>query len=147
MAPETQEMYRHRFINYREKAAKYTFIPDEGEMLVICPDQYMEAMQPFVDWKNQSGRPTTMVSLTEVGGNNDTKSRTYIISHYNNPNENLVLCPAWSATIPTSRPNSMSGGRSDIWFGQLEGNDYYPEVFVGRFSVGAWPTCKTKSQR
>ena len=29
----------------------------------------------------------------------------------------------------------MNGGRSDIWFGQLEGNDYYPEVFVGRFSA------------
>jgi hypothetical protein len=29
----------------------------------------------------------------------------------------------------------MSGGRSDNWFGQLEGNDYYLEAFTGRFSV------------
>ena len=29
----------------------------------------------------------------------------------------------------------MNDGASDIWFGQLEGNDYYPEVFVGRFSA------------
>ena len=29
----------------------------------------------------------------------------------------------------------MNGGCSDIWLGQLEGNDNYPEVFVGRFSA------------
>ena len=29
----------------------------------------------------------------------------------------------------------MNGGRSDNWFGQLEGNDFYLELLTGRFSV------------
>ena len=135
LSPEAEALYQHRFVNYRDKTTKYTFIPDEGEMLVICPDQFMDAMQPFVAWKNASGRPTTMVSLSDIGGNNTDQIKSFILSHYNNPNENLcyVLLVGDYNDIT---PQSMNGGRSDIWFGQLEGNDYYPEVFVGRFSVG-----------
>ena len=131
---ETDAMYQHRFINYRKRATKYTFIPDEGEMLVICPDQYLDAMQPFVAWKNASGRPTTMVSLSDIGGNDTDQIKSFILSHYHNPNENLCYVLLVGDYFDIT-PKTMSGGGSDIWFGQLEGNDYYPEVFVGRFSA------------
>lgn len=134
LAPEMEEAYNHRFINYKETGAKYYFITDRGEMLVICPDQYLEAMQPFVDWKNQSGRPTTMVSLSEIGGNNDTQIKNYINSIYTNPERNLVYI-LLVGDYADLTPHSMSGGRSDNWFGQLEGNDYYVEALTGRFSV------------
>ena len=134
MAPEMEEAYSHRFINYTESTSKYNFIQDRGEMLVICPDQYMESMQPFVEWKNQSGRPTTIVSISEVGGNNDNQIKNYIRNIYNDPEHNLtfILLVGDYADLT---PHSMGGGRSDNWFGQLEGNDYYLEVFTGRFSV------------
>ena len=134
MSAEMDAAYSHRFINYKESAAKYTFLEDQGEMLIICPDQYMEAMQPFVEWKNQSGRPTTMVSVTQAGGNNDTQIKNYILSVYNDPEHNLgyiLLVGDYNDLTP----HSMSSGRSDNWFGQLEGNDYYLEALVGRFSV------------
>ena len=89
ITPEMEEAYNHRFINYTESTSKYNFIQDRGEMLVICPDQYMESMQPFVEWKNQSGRPTTIVSLSEVGGNNDNQIKNYIQSIYTSPEHNL----------------------------------------------------------
>ena len=134
ISPEMKEAYSHRFINYKESNAKYNFLQDRGEMLVICPDQYVEAMQPFVDWKNQSGRPTTIVSLSEIGGNNENQIKNYINGIYTDPERNLVyvLLVGDYADIT---PHSMSGGRSDNWFGQLEGNDYYLEVLTGRFSV------------
>ena len=134
MAPEADAMYAHRFVNYRERTAKYNFVPDEGEMLVICPPSYLDAMQPFVAWKNESGRPTTLVNLNDIGGNSISQIKSFILSHYNNSNENLcyvLLVGDYNAITP----KSMNGGCSDIWLGQLEGNDYYPEVFVGRFSV------------
>ena len=134
MAPETDALYSQRFINYRENAGKYPFVEDEGDMLIICPESYLQAMQPFVDWKNASGRPTTMVSLEEAGGNHTDQLKSFIRSHYDNPSENLtyVLLVGDYADIT---PKFVGGGGSDIWLGQLEGNDYYPEVFVGRFSV------------
>lgn len=134
MSPEMKAAYDHRFINYKESVSKYTFDEDQGEMLIICPNQYLDAMQPFVEWKNQSGRPTTMVSLAEAGGNSDTQIKNYIQNFYNDPSHNLefILLVGDYSDIT---PHSMSGGRSDNWFGQLEGGDYYLEVLTGRFSV------------
>lgn len=134
ISPETDAMYSQRFVNYKATGAKYSFIPDEGELLVICPDQYLNAMQPFVDWKNQSGRPTAMVSLSDIGGNNADQIKAYIQSRYNNPEENLTFV-LLVGDYNDLTPYPMNNGCSDIWFGQLEGSDYYPEVFVGRFSV------------
>ena len=131
---ETQQSYRRRFINFDQNTAKYNFVEDRGEMLVICADQFMASMEEFVAWKNQSGRPTTMVSVTEAGGNNDNTIKNYIRSIYEDPNSNLVFV-LFVGDYEHITPHSVSGERSDTWFGQLEGNDRYEEVLVGRFSV------------
>ena len=134
VSSEMKAAYGRRFINYKENTRAYPFVEDRGEMLVICADQFMEAMQPFVDWKNQSGRPTTMVSVSEVGGNNDNVIKTYITRQYNDPESNLVYV-LFVGDYEHITPHALSGERSDNWFGQIEGNDHYPEVFIGRFSV------------
>lgn len=134
VSPETKAAYQRRFINYKESNAKYNFIEDRGEMLVICADQFMAKMQSFVDWKNQSGRPTTMVSVTEVGGNNDTQIKNYITNLYNDPEHNLVYV-LFVGDYEHITPHPVGAERSDNWFGQVEGTDHYPEVFIGRFSV------------
>ncbi|MCQ2262631.1 MAG: C25 family cysteine peptidase, partial [Bacteroidales bacterium] len=132
VSPEMKNAYSRRFINFGMQTAKYTFTEDQGEMLVICPEQYMEAMQPFVDWKNISGRPTTMVSVAQAGGNNDNNIKAFIQDLYENKNLEFILFVGDYADIT---PHNMNGGRSDNWFAMLEGNDYYLEAFVGRFSV------------
>ena len=140
-SPEFKASYDRRYVNFEASTTKYPFFEDSGEMLVICADQFMEGMQPFVTWKNESGRPTTMVSVTEVGGNNADVIKNYITDYYNDQTHNLayVLFVGDYEHI-TPHPFSYNDGTSstqysDIWFGQLEGNDNYPEVFVGRFSV------------
>ena len=142
VSAEMKAAYDHRFINFKESTSKYIFDEDRGEMLVICPDQYVGAMQSFLDWKNQSGRPTTMVSISEIGGNNDTQIKNYIQSIYNDPDRNLefILLVGDYADLT---PHSMNGGRSDNWFGQLEGNDFYLEALTGRFSVQAMKDVET----
>ena len=142
MSGEQKAEYTRRFINFEESGAKYPFLEDDGEMLVICADQFMESMQPFVEWKNKSGRPTTMVSVTTAGGNNADAIKSYISNYYNDANHDLVyVLFVGDYEHITPHPFSYSGGSyttteySDIWFGLLEGNDYYPEVFVGRFSA------------
>ena len=142
MSGEQKAEYQRRFINYEESGAKYPFLEDDGEMLVICADQFMESMQPFVEWKNKSGRPTTMVSVTTAGGNNADAIKSYISNYYNDANHDLVyVLFVGDYEHITPHPFTYTGGYSptteysDIWFGMLEGNDYYPEVFVGRFSA------------
>jgi len=133
-SPEFKAAYDRRFINFGQNTSKYSFIEDDGEMLVICADQFMAGMQQFVDWKNQSGRPTTMVSVTEAGGNNDNAIKNYISNVYHDPARNLVYV-LFVGDYEHITPHSIGQERSDNWFAQLEGNDHYPEVFIGRFSV------------
>lgn len=134
VSPEMKATYERRFINYKENDAKYNFLEDRGEMLIICADQFMTGMEEFIAWKNQSGRPTTMVSVSEAGGNSDTQIKNYISSIYNDPERNLVFV-LFVGDYDHITPHAVGSERSDTWFGQLEGNDHYEEVMVGRFSV------------
>lgn len=136
--PEMRQVYSHRFINFGENAAKYNFVNDRGEMLVICADQFMDGMQEFIAWKNQSGRPTFMVSMTEVGGNEQNAIKNYITNIYNDPTHNLqfvLFVGDYEHITPHPFISGYSNEYSDNWFGQVEGTDHYEEVIIGRFSV------------
>ena len=134
MDSEMLQSYQRRFINFGQNEAKYTFVTDNGELLVICADQFMEGMQEFVAWKNQSGRPTTMVSVSEVGGNNDNTIKSYIQSVYNDPNRNLAFV-LFVGDYEHITPHAVGAERSDNWFAQVDGTDHYDDVLLGRFSV------------
>ena len=136
--PEFKVLYEHRYINYTESAAKYTPIEENGELLIICHDAFMTAMQPFVAWKKQIGRPTTMVG-TSTAGNTAATIKTYIQNYYAaHPNLTDILLVGDVAQIPGVYISAGSGysgysGYGDVQYGQLAGNDYYNEVIVGRF--------------
>lgn len=51
---EFDRAYESRYINYAESMTRYTSIVDDGELLIICHDAFMNAMQPFVAWKKRS---------------------------------------------------------------------------------------------
>lgn len=137
--PEQKAMYDQRFINFGETGTRYTFDEDNGELLIICADQYMTNLQPLVDWKIKSGRPTTMVSVTTAGGNNIENIKSYVQNFYNDPAHNLefVLLVGEYNDITPKNLGYGSGGTvySDNYIAKLEGNDDYIEVLIGRFSV------------
>ena len=128
---ESKAAYERRFINFANQS-KYDFLVDEGEMLIICVDEYMDAIQPLVEWKNISGRPTTMVGVSETGTNDAMK--TFVQNYYNeHPNFTYLLLVGEYNNLP---PYTMSYSvKSDNYYGMLEGDDYYEEILVGRLSV------------
>ncbi len=129
VSPEFDALYKRRFINYQNNLRKS--LVDEGEMLIVCVDEYMSALQTLVDWKNISGRPTKMVASSVTG--KDEKLKQYLAEYYkNNPDLIYVLLVGEHKDLPA---HMMNGGRSDNYYGMLEGDDCYEEVFVGRLSV------------
>ena len=136
--PEFKAMYESRYINYTESMAKYTPIEENGELLVICHDAFMTLMEPFVAWKKQIGRPTTMVG-TSTTGNNANAIKTYITDYYAaHPNLTDVLLVGDVGQIPGVYISAGAGynnysGYGDAQYGQTAGNDYYNELIVGRF--------------
>ena len=136
MDPEFDALYSNHFINYNEGVNKYTAVEETGELLIICHDAFMDAMQPFVNWKKQIGRPVTMVGTSVTGFTSDAV-KSYIQSQYNsNPNISHILLVGDNAQVQ-SYFTAAGGysGRTDQFFGQLVGNDYYNDVIVGRFSA------------
>ena len=128
--PEINASYKRRFINYPSNE-RYTFVEDEGEMLIVCADKYLEAVKPLVEWKNISGRPTTIVAYSKAGGN----LKQYLQKYYNeHPELVYLLLVGEHSNIPAE---AMSGGRSDNYYGMLDGDDKYEEVLVGRLSVNS----------
>ena len=134
---EIKAMYGNHFINYSESLNRYTPVDETGELLIICHDAFMEAMQPFVAWKKQIGRPTTMVG-TSTTGTTDSAIKTYIENQYaSNSNLTHVLLVGDSPQIPGHIYSNCGNysGKSDNWYGQVVGSDYYNELIIGRFSA------------
>ena len=140
MDPEIEAMYGNHFINFSEGLSKYTPMVETGELLIICHDAFMSAMQPFVNWKKQIGRPTTMVG-TSTAGTTSTAIQTYIQNQYTaNNNISHILLIGDVAQIPGVSYTAGSGwsnysGKSDNMYGQVVGNDLYNDIIVGRFSA------------
>jgi peptidase C25-like protein len=123
------QLYADHFLN--EEQSRYTPVIEQGEMLIIAYDSFMAAMQPLVDWKNQMGMATTLVSKSEAGANS-TAIKAYIQNVYNNSDLGYVLLVGDAAQIPTF---SSGGGGADPMYSLLAGSDSYPDIFVGRFSA------------
>ncbi|MBR6439093.1 MAG: T9SS type A sorting domain-containing protein [Bacteroidales bacterium] len=142
---EFKNIYENRYINYSESMNRYTAIEENGELLIICHDDFMTAMEPFVAWKKQIGRPTTMVGTSETGAT-ATAIKSYIETYYaSHPNLTDILLVGDVAQIPGVYISAGAGssgysGYGDVQYGQLAGNDYYNEVIVGRFC------CETEAQ-
>jgi len=144
ITPEFDQIYRRQFINYAA-LTDYTPVSEEGNMLVICYDDFMSAMEEFVEWKNTIGIPTEMVSVSSVGSTS-TAIKDYIANYYNTNGLTFVLLVGDNAQIPTNTGGNL-GGPSDVAFGYIEGNDHYPDLFVGRFSAETIAHVETQVRR
>lgn len=119
-------------------AQRYTPVEEDGEMLIVTTSQLAPAVDALVKWKTDKGIKTTVVT-TDVTGTTDTGIKAYIQNFYDtNPELVYVLLVGDHADVPAHTYGNSGGEQlwSDSYYGQLAGgvNDYYPEVFVGRFS-------------
>lgn len=137
---EFAHIYNNQFLNF--KSLKYTPVGEEGEMLIICHPNFIEAMEPFVAWKIQRGMQTTLDNSASYA--NAAAIKTAITSFYNAHNLAYVLLVGDAAYVPTM---VSSSGDSDNSYGYLLGNDAYSEVFVGRFSCESVADCQTMVER
>ncbi len=139
-ANEFMHIYSDHFLNY--KSQKYTAVGEEGEMLIICHPDFIEAMEPFVNWKIQRGMQTTLENSNNYS--NASAIKSYIQTFYASNNLSYVLLVGDASFVPTI---VASSGDSDNSYGYLAGNDSYSEVFVGRFSCETVAQCQTMVER
>ncbi|MDP8220972.1 MAG: C25 family cysteine peptidase [Candidatus Stygibacter frigidus] len=115
----------------------------KGKYLFICPDNasVISTLNYLVDWKKKLGFEAQIATLTETGSTTDD-IKDYLQNAYDAwevPPEYVVLVgdingnitvPAWY--IPGYfEPYCVT----DLPYSLLEGEDYFPDVMIGRFSV------------
>ena len=133
------KLYSEHFINYRE-AERYTPVPEDGGILVICYDAFLSGMEPYVDWKLQKGIPTELVGLSSIGSTY-TQVAAYIQDAYDTWQPAYVLLVGDAAQMPRHT------GGSDPCYSLVAGGDNYPDLFVGRFSAETLSHVETQVER
>jgi hypothetical protein len=145
--PNFQEVYKRHFLNFGPNSAFYTVVGEQGNMLVITYDNFRTVMEPFVAWKNMKGIPTEMVDISSIG-NNANSIKNYIRDYYNNNGLTFVLIVGDYQQVTTFRINfGYENGASDPTYSYIQGNDHYPDLFVGRFSAQSNTQVNTMVER
>ena len=150
MDPDFKSVYQRHFINYQAAMNRYTPVDEEGDLLIICYDNFISSMTDFVNWKKTRGVNTTIVG-TSTAGSTYSAIQTYIRNQYNaNNNLTHVLLVGDVAQIPGytySGGGSSYSGKGDNAYGQIVGSDYYNDVFIGRFSASTAARVTTQCNR
>lgn len=123
------KLYQHHFLNAGQGQMRYTPVEEEGNMLIICYGDFMDEMQPFIEWKTLIGRPVEMVDVAGIG--NSAAIKAYVANYYNTNGLTYLLLVGDAAQVPTS----YASGDSDNDYTYIVGADHYPDIFAGRFSA------------
>jgi hypothetical protein len=137
-----ESIYSHHFINFN--SAKYDLVDEHGRMIVICYPDFMDAIQPYVEWKKQKGIDVQVYDVSQIGGANDILD--FIQAQYDQ-NDDLTfvqLVGDAPAQVPTL---TSGGGGADPKYALVAGNDHYVDLFVGRFSAETVAQVETQVQR
>jgi len=145
LEPEFNQVYQRFFLNMDATKSRYPMLEgEEGSMLIIAYDSFMEAMQPFIDWKRTIGRRTEMVP-SSAAGTTATEIKNYVVNYYNNnPDFAHLLLVGDGPQIP---PMIYNNNHSDNAYGFIVGSNAFNDIFVGRFSAETVAHVETQVQR
>ncbi len=145
ITPSFNKIYRSFIFNYNQVLNERYGGRVEGHDIMLCimPDMYVDEFQPYADWKNKSGTEIVVTKFSDIGANysNPEPIKNYILSVYNNSPQppTHVLIVGDYGTVNGCAPRktvTMDGWTfaNEDYFVELEGNDYFPEMMIGRFT-------------
>ena len=139
-APDTAEPATGRYVPVNEK----------GRIVVIAHADYLDAIQPYVDWKNQKGIQTDLYDVAAIGSTPEEIRDFVIDQYYSDDGLAFVQLVGDAHQVPTFLTDVIFWdihGCSDSSYGLIEGMDTYPEVIVGRFSAQTVAQLETQVER
>ncbi len=123
------EIYKNHFHNWG--GLRYDYMPAVGSMLVLCPDEWLPELQPFVEWKTRLGLQTTLVPLS-VTGSTSADIYTWLEDQWLVNPYTFVTLVGDHQQLPSKL---FYGSAADASYGMFLGGDQYPEAIIGRFSA------------
>ena len=139
-SPYFDIVYKQMF-NYRQILDVYTDHPDlmayPVHMIVITPENYISALQPWLDWKVQKGFDVNVYTTAQAGANYNA-IRTFIQNLYTTgvnqgSTPTFLVLVGDVAQIPNTT-GTQTQKVTDLYYGTVD-NDYFPDMFYSRMSA------------
>lgn len=132
--PRYEKMFEIAFQNYGFYE-KNNLNRDQEGILFIVDDDFKDELQPLVDLKIESGYDTTVTKTSDIsGGASKENIYGYIEDAYDTWNipPAYVLLVGDTQQIPTFT-GSASYSEADLYYVTVDGSDYFPDIYIGRF--------------
>ncbi|MCR5039655.1 MAG: T9SS type A sorting domain-containing protein, partial [Bacteroidales bacterium] len=140
-SPYFDIVYKQMF-NYRQILDVYTDHPDlmayPVHMIVVAPENYLTALQPWLNWKTQKGFYVNVVTTAQAGGNY-TAIQSYVQNLYNTgvnqgATPTFLVLVGDTGQIPGKTTGNATQKVTDLYYGSVD-NDYFPDMFYSRMSA------------
>lgn len=142
---EFVQLYAKSIFNWN-RDSRTSLVRHPTKMIILCPAAYTGTMQSYIDWKRKEG---LIVNLVTVGSgadvaNNTTAIKSYMQTLWNsattqNPAPTYLLIVGDHGTtgnnVTANVGQTDSAHITDLAYVRLNGTDYLPEMYHGRFSV------------
>ena len=128
-----ESIYNSTFINYKQASSRLPRLNEVGRLLIISADEYVDAMKPFVEWKQKCGLAVKMVPMSQVGSTNgDVKM--FIKDEFDKGGLTNIMLVGDSDKVPSNK-GVNEGADSDTCYVKLAGNDHVPDAIISRLSA------------
>ncbi len=137
IAPSFAQLYRSFIFNYQSVLDDAFGGKDNAHELMLCimPDEFVASFQTYADWKRQSGIDIHITKFSDIGANSTDVSiiKNHIADAYHNWEvpPTYVLLVGDDGVLPSTTAN---GYVSENYFVEIDGNDYFPELLLGRLT-------------
>jgi len=105
-----------------------------AKMLVICPAHYQLPIEPWLNWRKAAGYSIIVQTPDELGGTYSGIKRAIDSLYSAWDGIDYLILVGDVEDVPT---NDYGGSESptDIDYGCVDGDDYVPDILIGRISV------------
>ena len=140
-SPYFDIVYKQMF-NYRQIMDVYSDHPDlmayPVHMIVITPENYISALQPWINWKIQKGFDVNVVTTAQAGSTY-TAIQSYVQNLYNTgvsqgATPTFLVLVGDTGQIPGRTSGTATQKVTDLYYGSVD-NDYFPDMFYSRMSA------------
>ena len=141
ISPSFAKLYKSIIFNYKEVLQREYNNREDGYDLMLCimPDSLADSFLPYAEWNHKTGTFIHITKFSEIGasGSNPTAVRDHILDAYTNwaipPTYVLLVGDAGVAPVKYITLDNWTFTYDD-YFVELEGNDFFPEMMIGRFT-------------
>ena len=134
-----EPLYMDLIIDYEPLTTREEYQPES--IMYICGGASLSHpfVQDLISWRRLQGYIVHAVSTAEIGGSSASVVENYledVFSTWEAPPEIVGLIGDTGGTYGIGH-HTYDGGATDVDYSYLLGNDFLPEVFIGRISVNS----------